>query len=338
MRQTEMKGADSSACGYGLLGLCCSNCLLGPCRLTPFDEDSMKGLCGDDRDRMVAGNLLRLATREAFRGLQNLKETVLKLTSPGVSSILLEESKGLLSLFPERAGALVSSLYAEKVFPSIRQIFGGSGFPPNSLVNLLLDSVDLGERESSTMEEILTGSLLVSLAMLIMVELRMNLSRTVQGGGSDMEDNRISEVLERLPSTPCPVIIHLPDGEVPSHPSLSQRVDQLRQELGGTAPMIAIKGSDALPEIGRKLFEKWALSVTNIKSMAFISSRHVTSVLGALALGYAVVSFPPLPIHGSSRVEKFFCEDFRKIFGNAYLPSWEENASAKIREHIKGLA
>ena len=102
--------------------------------------------------------------------------------------------------------------------------------------------------------------------------------------------------------------------------------------------MIAVKGSNALPKIGRKLFRKWALSVTDVKPIAFISSRHVTSVLGALALGYNVISFPSLPIHGSGRVEKFFCKDLLKIFGNAYLPSWEENTISKIREHFKGLA
>ncbi len=25
-------------CGYGLLGICCRNCAMGPCRIDPFEE------------------------------------------------------------------------------------------------------------------------------------------------------------------------------------------------------------------------------------------------------------------------------------------------------------
>ncbi len=81
-----------------------------------------------------------------------------------------------------------------------------------------------------------------------------------------------------------------------------------------------------------RLSKKWALTVTDLRSTVLISSRHVTSVLGALGLGYTVVSFPPLPIHGSVRAEKFFCEDFQTMFGNAYLHSWEEDMIAKMVE------
>ena len=48
-------------CGFGDLGLCCRNCLMGPCRINPFGEPS-KGVCGADADLMVARNLLRSVT------------------------------------------------------------------------------------------------------------------------------------------------------------------------------------------------------------------------------------------------------------------------------------
>lgn len=46
-------------CGFGLLGLCCRNCNMGPCRIDPFGEGPDKGVCGANADTIVARNLLR---------------------------------------------------------------------------------------------------------------------------------------------------------------------------------------------------------------------------------------------------------------------------------------
>ena len=46
-------------CGFGQLGICCTNCLLGPCRIDPFGEGTQCGVCGADADTIVARNLLR---------------------------------------------------------------------------------------------------------------------------------------------------------------------------------------------------------------------------------------------------------------------------------------
>jgi carbon-monoxide dehydrogenase catalytic subunit len=46
-------------CGFGMLGLCCKNCNLGPCRIDPFGEGSTKGVCGADADTIAARNLVR---------------------------------------------------------------------------------------------------------------------------------------------------------------------------------------------------------------------------------------------------------------------------------------
>ncbi len=45
-------------CSYGLLGICCRNCNMGPCRIDPFGEGPQKGICGADADIIVARNLL----------------------------------------------------------------------------------------------------------------------------------------------------------------------------------------------------------------------------------------------------------------------------------------
>ena len=46
-------------CGFGLLGLCCRNCNMGPCRIDPFGDGPQKGVCGAGADTIVARNLLR---------------------------------------------------------------------------------------------------------------------------------------------------------------------------------------------------------------------------------------------------------------------------------------
>ena len=45
-------------CGFGDLGVCCRNCLQGPCRINPFGEPK-EAICGANADLIVARNLLR---------------------------------------------------------------------------------------------------------------------------------------------------------------------------------------------------------------------------------------------------------------------------------------
>jgi hypothetical protein len=48
--------------GFLRLGLCCPyGCLQGPCRIDPYGRGAQNGICGLDRDGMVAALLLRLA-------------------------------------------------------------------------------------------------------------------------------------------------------------------------------------------------------------------------------------------------------------------------------------
>jgi carbon-monoxide dehydrogenase catalytic subunit len=47
-------------CGFGLLGVCCRNCNMGPCRIDPFGEGPTEGVCGATADTIVARNLLRM--------------------------------------------------------------------------------------------------------------------------------------------------------------------------------------------------------------------------------------------------------------------------------------
>ncbi len=46
--------AMNPQCGYGDTGLCCRNCLQGPCRINPFGDEPRTGICGCTADVMVA--------------------------------------------------------------------------------------------------------------------------------------------------------------------------------------------------------------------------------------------------------------------------------------------
>lgn len=47
-------------CGFGLLGVCCRNCMMGPCRINPFGDGPDRGVCGATADVIVARNLDRM--------------------------------------------------------------------------------------------------------------------------------------------------------------------------------------------------------------------------------------------------------------------------------------
>lgn len=56
-------------CGFGLLGLCCWLCMMGPCRIDPFGVGPDRGICGANADTMVARRvLLHVANGEAAHG------------------------------------------------------------------------------------------------------------------------------------------------------------------------------------------------------------------------------------------------------------------------------
>jgi hydroxylamine reductase (hybrid-cluster protein) len=56
-------------CGFGLLGICCRNCNMGPCRIDPFGDEPQEGVCGATADTIAARNLLRMIAAGAAAGV-----------------------------------------------------------------------------------------------------------------------------------------------------------------------------------------------------------------------------------------------------------------------------
>ncbi len=51
--------AQQPQCGFGSLGVCCTVCHLGPCRIDPFGKGPNHGVCGASAEIITARNLLK---------------------------------------------------------------------------------------------------------------------------------------------------------------------------------------------------------------------------------------------------------------------------------------
>ncbi|TKJ36850.1 carbon-monoxide dehydrogenase catalytic subunit [candidate division LCP-89 bacterium B3_LCP] len=55
----ERHEAMQPICAFGDLGLCCTICYMGPCRIDPFSKEDIRGACGAGRDTISARNYTR---------------------------------------------------------------------------------------------------------------------------------------------------------------------------------------------------------------------------------------------------------------------------------------
>lgn len=84
-------------CSFGMAGVCCKNCYMGPCKIT---KKCTRGVCGADADVIVARNMLRaVAAGAAAHGARG-RETMLalKMAGEGTLNIPLEGSSKILAV------------------------------------------------------------------------------------------------------------------------------------------------------------------------------------------------------------------------------------------------
>ncbi len=78
---------DRLRCGFGLLGVCCLDCSLGPCRIDPFGKKDQHGDCGRGPQTIVMKNLLtRLATGSAISA-NRARQLAIGLSVPGKEKV-----------------------------------------------------------------------------------------------------------------------------------------------------------------------------------------------------------------------------------------------------------
>lgn len=76
--------AQQPQCTFGLAGICCKNCYMGPCKVT---KKCTRGVCGADADVIVARNMLRaVAAGTAAHGARG-RESMLALKKAGEGTL-----------------------------------------------------------------------------------------------------------------------------------------------------------------------------------------------------------------------------------------------------------
>lgn len=84
-------------CSFGMAGVCCRNCCMGPCKIT---KKCQKGVCGADADVIVSRNLLRaVAAGAAAHGARGRESMLaLKMAGEGTLDLPVEGKEKILAV------------------------------------------------------------------------------------------------------------------------------------------------------------------------------------------------------------------------------------------------
>jgi hypothetical protein len=307
-------------CGYGLLGLCCDSCLRGPCRRSPFDDATDGRDCGEDGDWMVANNLLERVLLESLQAMATLRDGLERDSGPGnpVTAPRREEMKLLLSPFSRGPNAFLEAFYPERAFPSLHSL----GNPSGPWMTALMDAAAGGPPARRAPEAILADALRLS-AIALSAEA---LSRELDAPAPEEADIA-------LPEAPSPLLITIADEKDGPDDARDALLKAIEGACSDAARVYRLPGIAALPAFARTVFAKWGIPVSLSKSTIVVASSSLTRGLGALALGFSLLSIPGYPIGGSPRVEEYLTGYMRNTFGHAYLavPPREDACEVVLR-------
>jgi hypothetical protein len=293
-------------CGYGLLGLCCTACLSGPCRRSPFDDEKGGRFCGEDGDWMVARNILQRVAGESLQAMAAFRNAVERVSEPANTrdASLHEGMKRLLSPFIRGSNALLERMYPGRAFPCLQAL----GFPAASWSATLLDAFAVESRAVRGADAQLADALRLSV-MALAAEI---LSREPVGPAPE-------EIDFLLPETPSPLLLLVSDEGCLQDDGREDLLKEIETACGEAFVICKLRNIVQLPAIGRKMYDRWGIPASMSGSVAVVASSSMIRGLGALALGFSLVSVPGFPIHGSARVENYLTKHLKKTFGNAYL-------------------
>ncbi|MHB9097218.1 MAG: hypothetical protein ACYC5X_05285 [Syntrophales bacterium] len=308
-------------CGYGLLGLCCTACLLGPCRRSPFDEAAGGRYCGQDSDWIVAHNLTERVSRESLPAMAALRDALERASGPGnrMDASRLEEMKLLLFPFFRGKSALLEMLYPARAFPFLHAL----KFTPGSWSAALLDAAAACP-ETRDIDAQLESALRLS-ALTIAAEALMRELAGTAPGGMDLE----------LPETPTPLLLLISDADAPPDEGRDAMLREIEAACRETVRIVKLRDIGRLPAIGRAIYDRWGIPASLSGSLAVVASPSMIRGLGALALGFSLAPLPGYPLQGSPRIEKYLTNHLKETFGHAYLPLHpDEEPGAQI---MRGL-
>ena len=91
-------------CGFGLSGLCCRHCSMGPCNINPFGGEPSRGVCGADADTIAARHFIRMiaggAAAHSDHG-RGVAETFVEAAKGNVPGYEIKDEAKLLKLAME---------------------------------------------------------------------------------------------------------------------------------------------------------------------------------------------------------------------------------------------
>jgi hypothetical protein len=346
MNPVDQGSREYPPCGYGLLGLCCSDCLRGPCRISPFEKT--QGLCGAESDLLVAANLCRLAAEEFVLALRSFTQVVGEFRKRNKSTVtfpkaltenlarkygipeeklipfLEQETSTLLDPLADQPTLIFSSLFPERAFSK-----GLSGNRCGPLLGELFGLLGWKDPGEADPEALLWRCLNSAACLLIVEELTQDMLFLLHpplSGADQKEDGWI--IPPNFPNFPRPVLVSLVEAESPRSAEM-QRMEGALREFPGVLS-ISLRGTKGLIRLCRSLQEKWHRPIFDLPMVALLESPNILSILAPLALGLPTVSDPPLPIQGSQKVEDFFYSGLSKAMGNFYLPVRDETALSRL--------
>ena len=313
----DQEGVRPVGCGYGLLGLCCVSCLRGPCRRSPFDDAGSGRFCGDDSDWIVAHNIMQRISLESLQTMAAFKNALEQTSDPENrrATAKLDELKALLSPFSRGENALLDVLSPEQAFPFLHSM----EVPVGSWITMLLDAMTEHPPEMRSAEANLVTALRLS-AMALAAEALWR-----EHTGSTPEEIDVA-----LPDSPSPLLLLISDEGGLQDDGRDALMKEIDTACRKEARIYRLPHVALLPSFARRVFAKWGIPVSMTKSIAVVFSSSMTRGLGALALGFSLVSLPGYPIQGSPLVENYLTQDLKRKFGHAYLtvPPREEPCEA----------
>src|SRR3990167_8019827 len=75
--------AQVPQCGFGMLGICCRMCNMGPCRIDPFGEGPSKGACGATADTIAARDMARATAAGSASHSDHARDLAMTLIALG---------------------------------------------------------------------------------------------------------------------------------------------------------------------------------------------------------------------------------------------------------------
>jgi len=134
--------AQQPQCGFGLTGICCRNCIQGPCRISSKSEANQKGICGASDYTIVARNYARLVAGGASCHSQHghhVAKTVLKMAEGKAPDYKVSDPQKLAAVARqmgiETEGKSDRELVREVALAALNDYHGFTDDPPKWLWN-----------------------------------------------------------------------------------------------------------------------------------------------------------------------------------------------------------